>query len=78
MFLAVLEFYCALQWRRIGFYDLRVHEPASITELGYFQVNLTSWPTRQAQGFRANIVGWRAAAGLPIRVRVSTRLVCVN
>ena len=22
--------------------------PASITELGYFQVNLTSWPTRQA------------------------------
>ena len=47
--------------------------PASITELGYFQVNLTSWPTRQAVSG-----GWRAAAGRPIRVCVSTRLVCVN
>ena len=28
--------------------------------------------------FRASIVGWRAAACLPIRVRVSTRLVCVD
>jgi hypothetical protein len=24
-------FYCALQWRRIGFYGLCVHEPASLT-----------------------------------------------
>ena len=52
---AVLEFYCALQWRRIRFYGLRVHEPASITELGYFQVNLTSWPTWQAQCFRPTL-----------------------
>ncbi len=37
------KFYCALQWRRIGFYGLCVHEPASLgnTELTNLQDILT-------------------------------------
>ena len=43
--------------------------PASITELGYFQVNLTSWPTRQAvSGQHCGLAGcsWPAYPSLCI------------
>ena len=43
--------------------------PASVTELGYFQVNLTSWPTRQAvSGQHCGLAGcsWPAYPSLCI------------